>query len=125
MRKLYGTVLLSAWLSAMTAKADQCQVVTQAQADAAVSILRASEQMLEFCEPCGDVSPSVSALVPGEISVRAWNGNNANATFYEVTVNGRAVDLAYVFVPGQNGYFDNLAQRVGCTTVGVSERLPR
>lgn len=103
-----------------SAFADQCQVVTAAQAAAAVIHLRPGRPFIELCEPCGQhfnpMAPNVQR-VAGAFDVPEASG------MHHVSVNGRDIDLAYVFVRGRGGSFTNLARLSGCDASGISEQL--
>jgi hypothetical protein len=100
-----------------TAHADQCAWVTKAQADKAQQILTSSSKFIEYCEPCGDPAPGIPQHI-----------ENANvmvpaASYWEVTLNGKPSDLAYVFVKTSDTEYKNLAKLAGCPVTGVSASL--
>jgi hypothetical protein len=100
-----------------TAHADQCQWLTKAQADKAQQILTSSSKFIEYCEPCGDHAPGVPLQI-----------ENANvmvpaASYWELSLNGKPSDLAYVFVKTSDTEYKNLAKLAGCPVTGVSASL--
>lgn len=94
------------------ARADQCQAVDAETGKWALKLLVKGAQTVEFCEPCGDKQPKAPVAVFGA----AYKGD-------EVTINGKGVDLAYVFVQTGAKTFTNLALLVGCPTSGVSPTI--
>ncbi len=100
-----------------TARADQCQWVTDAQAQKAQAILTRAPKYIEFCEPCGDAAPGIPQ--------RAQSVNIATpeADYRELSVNGNPIDLAYVFVKTSDTQYQNLALLAGCPATGVSPSL--
>lgn len=98
---------------AALAQADQCQVVGQEVGDRAVAAIRASHgRVLAHCAPCGDPPPTLSrAFVPRE----------ARFTGDAVSIDGREVDLAYLYLEVAPNLFENIALRTGCPAEGIPE----
>ena len=109
-------MLLTLWL-AVPASADQCAWVSKANADAALEHLAPGAEWLSFCEPCGDTKPALKRV--GRATAAPAGGR-----FFEVSIDGQPVDLAYTFVhtTGDTG-FTNLAKLVDCPATGVSRRI--
>ncbi len=111
---LMGAVVLAG----TEARADQCAVVNDAQAAAAVARLNAARVFVRLCEPCGEHLGSHSPeIVRAAVAVPDGNGTN------RVMVNGDGVDLAYIFIRDGRGNLTNLARVSGCETQGVSSSV--
>lgn len=104
-------VLLSLIISG-NVLADQCAYITKKQAQKAVKRLIKAESIETLCEPCGE---TISQRVEIESVTFA---NTGYQNYYEVSVNGKGIDLAYTFLKGKN-----LAKSVRCETTGVSSRI--
>lgn len=148
------TRLISAFcvllISATIVLADQCAWLPgYAQAGNAFMFLKEGETIYEYCAPCGDTvaSPVVVKqlrvrkapiephselrdvpeyktvaflLRPPRSNISQGDGND----YYEVTVNDKGIDLAYIYIPFEGGY-RNLAKLVGCPCEGVPTILPQ
>jgi hypothetical protein len=108
---------LSLALVGGTARADQCQWIDATVAEQARSIVKKFPTFVEYCEPCGDPAPgvpqhatSVALAVP-------------EPAYRELRLDGKAVDLAYVFVKTDATRYRNLAALAGCPATGVSPSL--
>ena len=102
------------------ARADQCARVDPETALAARGFLRPGAVWAALCEPCGETVP-VRAVV-GEVRIRPTSA----PPLVSVEVDGRAVDLAYVFVQAtpEARRLTNLARLVRCSAHGVSGAVP-
>jgi hypothetical protein len=110
---------ISLVLLADTAHADQCSWVEHAIAKEAHHILDRSPTYLEFCEPCGDKAPGIPQLAKSvTIAVP-----EPDSDYRELSINGKAIDIAYVFVKTGDTRFENLAALAGCGTNNVSPSL--
>jgi hypothetical protein len=99
-------------------RADQCAWLGEAEVAArAARELARSPTIVELCEPCGQLAPGAPERVDS-IAVRPVDGGA-----HEVVVNGRALDLAYTFIPIASRQYRNLALLVGCPATGVSPGL--
>lgn len=107
-------------LLAASAWADQCAGVDPETATAARGFLRPGSTWAALCEPCGESEP-VAATV-GEVRIVP----TAAPPRVRVAIDGREVDLAYVFVEATPGArrLTNLAKLVRCPTRGVSGAIP-
>ncbi|MEQ1564694.1 MAG: hypothetical protein ABMA64_03565 [Myxococcota bacterium] len=111
--------MLLAWIGA-EAQADQCAWITKAQADAAVRRLTPGSEWLPWCEPCGDAIPARAKKVG-----RATASPVDSGGFWEVSIDGAPVDLAYTYVhDGADKGFTNLALLSDCPATGVTRRTP-
>jgi hypothetical protein len=100
-----------------TARADQCQWLDETAAETARAILTRSPAYIEYCEPCGAKAPGAPEVAK-TVEVRG-----AGDGYREVSVNGTAIDLAYVFVKTDAARYRNLAGLAGCPATGVSPSL--
>ena len=108
--------LAAAFLS-KPAMADQCAWVEKDTADKAKARIEKAGKVVHFCEPCGDKSPSpvdavkkVQVLKQGE-------------SHWQVHLNGKGIDLAYVYVPTQKDTWRNIGRALQCGADGVSPEL--
>jgi hypothetical protein len=98
--------------------ADQCSVVTKEQASRVADLLLTGSKVLHFCQPCGEREPGSWEAVK-EVAIV---GSGASAG-RQVRLNGRVVDLAYVYYLATDGTARDLALAIGCRAEGVSESL--
>lgn len=110
-------------LISRSAFADQCQVVDRYQASLAMRDLRPGEVIYRFCEPCGDRYPEPVRI--HESWTTSWSDWNPRygRTDTLVYVNGRNIDLAYTFVRDRGNAYRNLANKVGCPALDVSNYI--
>lgn len=99
-----------------TALADQCAWTDATTAAHARDLVRAYPRAIEHCEPCG--TPRGEPFTVAEATLR-----EPAAGFTELALDGKAVDLAYVFVETAPGSYANLAKLAGCETHGVSPAI--
>ncbi len=69
-----------------------------------------------YCKPCGDAKPRLKEVVV--VNLRRINGRK----LYRLKINGRPVDLAYVYVPYQGKWY-NAAMLLEFPVKGVSRVL--
>jgi hypothetical protein len=100
-----------------TARADQCAWVDRLVANEANVLLERSPKYIEFCEPCGDKAPGIPQLAK-EVEVTTPEGG-----YREISINGRPIDLAYVYVKTDATHYRNLGLLAGCDATGVSPSL--
>ena len=114
--------MLTLLLTMVGARADQCAWVSQTAADAAVKYLQPGVIWASFCEPCGDKKP-----VFGKLAEPATVRPTEAAGMVEVVVDGKPVDLAYVYVLKSltDPTLANLASLATCETTGVSPTVPK
>jgi hypothetical protein len=99
-------------LYALALVADQCAWVTQAIAEKAAARLKKGEVLQEICRPCGEKKAKPLWIDNTKVA------KTSDPKLYEVQVNGRGLDLAYVFVKDK-GDWVNLGLSVQCG-VGVT-----
>mgnify|MGYP006104981935 CR=1 FL=1 len=97
-------------------QADQAAWVTKREASKASNFVKIGENIYFFCEPCGDKKPVLKIIKSKQVK------SVGEKRFYELKINGKGVDLAYVFVKVKNEY-KNLAKLIGIPVEGVSETL--
>jgi hypothetical protein len=95
-------------------RADQCQIVDADVAAWAARLLVKGASFMEYCEPCGDKRPAAPVTV-SRTDVKADSGGNK-----QVAINGKDVDLAYIFVQTGKSTYSNVALLVGCPVQQVS-----
>jgi hypothetical protein len=112
-------------LLATDARADQCAWVSGEVAQRAKEALRPGKRVIDYCEPCkgkhrGTRRPKKIA----KVEVKVIKSRHTAEVFHEVVVNGRGVDLAYLFLESPtSSQFDNVALKVGCPARDVSATL--
>ena len=106
------------------ARADQCAWIDEATATKAKTLLKRVDDrgriapfVIEFCEPCGDKAPGIPA------EAKAVEIRTPEAGYRELYVNGKPVDLAYLFVKTDATTYRNMAALAGCPATGVSPSL--
>jgi hypothetical protein len=105
-----------------TAHADQFQWNDMATAKKGAAVLQKGRRVIHFCEPCKGGHREAPVEIRSTTKVRRAK---SSTTYWEVIVDGKAVDLAYVFVEVAEGSntFDNVALAIGAPASGVSARL--
>ena len=78
--------------SSSAALADQCAWVDAKVAERAATLLRSAKVLQEICRPCGETKAK-ALYIDHVVTAKA-----SDPHYYEVLVNGRALDLAYVFI---------------------------
>lgn len=105
----------------------QCVSLSKPQLKSALKILRENQKSSDmfvvdsYCEYCQEDYPKAIVVdkFSGETTSKSTSRFLANsAGESKLLINGKAVDLAYIYVNGEN-----LAQKVGCETFGVSKVL--
>lgn len=104
-------------LLAQTARADQCAWITDKEASKAQAILAKQPKVLEFCEPCGDKAPGMP-FVAGDVTM-----TTPDSRYKEIQINGKDIDLAYIYVQTSPTQYRNLAKLAGCSASDVSPSL--
>ena len=95
------------------ASADQCAFVTPEQSHDAVALIEVGSTIVDFCQPCGDAPRSVKVTSVTEAET-GFEGT------WEVSVNGRGIDLAYTFIENGDGSYVNLSKMVECPSEDVA-----
>jgi hypothetical protein len=84
--------LISLLLLPTAAFADQCALVSKAQAVAALNNLRVGQTIYRLCEPCGERTPKPMVIRSLAIT------SSSTPDSWSVRVNGEEIDLAYVYI---------------------------
>ena len=113
-------ILLAAVLAAVTVStfADQAAYITQAEAGKAAAFLEDKKQIRHYCAPCDDKGDRVEDVT----TVEAVKVDYQH--YWEVQVNGRGIDLAYVYFQTKDGKWKNLAKELDIKVKGVPKTLP-
>lgn len=102
------------------AHADQCSWVDARVAKKAITWLLPGKTVVSFCEPCGDKAPGPVTTVE---SVTIATVDSQTQEYVQLLLNGKPVDLAYIYAGNRDGTFTNLATRSGCKAEGVSNQI--
>jgi hypothetical protein len=100
-----------------TAFADQAAYVTKAQADKAAAFLKDKKQIRHYCAPCDDKGDRVEDIA----DVTAVKVDYQN--YWEVQINGKGIDLAYVYFRTKSGKWKNLAKELDIKVHDVPKTL--
>jgi len=106
-------------LFAITALADQAAYITQAQAQKAAAFLKDKKQIRHYCNPCDDKGDRVE-----DISTVEAVAVTDSKPYWEVLVNGKGIDLAYVYFQDKDGEWKNLAKKMKIKVNDVPKSLP-
>jgi hypothetical protein len=100
-----------------TVFADQAAWVSRAEAARALEILAKSESIIHYCAPCSN------SVVRNEkvesIGLFRVEGEN----YWEIRVNGKGVDLAYVYFEEKKGKWRNAAMEAKIDVKDVPKEL--
>jgi uncharacterized protein (TIGR03382 family) len=124
---LLGIVAATGLLAPSLAHADQCAWVSKTEAIQGARTLGESfgKKVVELCEPCGDQD-----YTPMTVKSVAFSWADETKTYFQVKVNGKEMDLAYVYVQqdvdldGKADTWQNLAEMAGCPTQDVTASFP-
>jgi hypothetical protein len=106
--------------SSAIARADQCAWIDRATAERAAELLHRGSKFVEWCEPCGEARPAqTEPQVVREVRV----GQAEDPKYWQLTLNAKPIDLAYVFVLTAGDTYVNLASLASCPAEGVSREL--
>ena len=119
-RKFLFLVSLCSYLACFGAPAlaDQCSYISKQQAIAAISRLSLNNTIYHLCESCGEKFAK-KALI------HSLGANTVDyEDYWQIQVNGKGIDLAYVFVDSKlDGQLINLAIVADCKVEGVSATI--
>jgi hypothetical protein len=101
---------------ARRAHADQCAWVEPAVAERARLLLTGQPSILEYCDLCADQSRTPLAV--HRVTVQPTEDG-----YVEVLIDGENLDLAYAYLPRQDGVYVNIADLVGCPRMGGPSEL--
>lgn len=118
MKKLLAIInLCIALLLPSFAQADQAAYIDKNEAEIAVNVLQDHSVIRHFCEPCGDQTWTEETIN----SIESQHTGYEN--YWEVLVNGKGIDLAYVYVETDGGW-RNVAIMLDIEVSDVSTVLP-
>ena len=105
---------------AVAAYADQAAYITQAKAEKAAAFLKDKKQIRHYCNPCDDKGDRVE-----DISTVEAVAVTDSKPYWEVLVNGKGIDLAYVYYQEkEGGEWKNLAKKMKIKVDDVPKTLP-
>ncbi len=117
MKKFSAATALFLLALSVNAFADQAAYITRAQAEKAVAFLRGQNKIKHFCAPCGDKKATIEHIYKLKAAPAGYEN------FWEVKINGKGVDLAYVYY--QKGKkWKNLAKEMRIKVKEVPAKLP-
>lgn len=105
------------------ARADQCAWIAPDVARRAAAELRPGRRVVHFCQPCFGARRGPPVAIRAQAVARKVRERRGATPYFQVILDGKPIDLAYVFVERARGRFANLAVVAGCETRGVSARL--
>ena len=104
-RSLIALGLLA--ILAIAGFADQAVWISKADAQKTAAFLKDTAEIVNYCKPCDDKSKTLEKI---ETVTAAATGTDA---YWEVKVNGKGIDLAYVYFKNKDGKWANLAMEMG------------
>ena len=111
LRKLLsGLAVAAAAFAATPAHADICAWVGQSVAQKAATLIKPGDTVQMFCPGCGDTTSK-----PMQVAKVASGQVKGQAKYYQVTINGEPIDLAYVYIRAPNGAWTNVGSQVSCS----------
>lgn len=111
-------IISAALVLAVPVFADQAAYISEKEAKKAVKLLKDEKMIIHFCEPCGDTSQEAVVIETIEAVKTGYED------YWEVKVNGKGIDLAYVFYQRKKNKWMNVAMKLKIDVSGVSEYLP-
>ena len=119
MKKFIITLFILA-IAAVSILADQAAYITQAQAQKAAAFLKDKKRIRHYCNPCDDKGDRVE-----DISTVEAVAVTDSKPYWEVLVNGKGIDLAYVYYQEkEGGEWRNLAKKMKIKVDDVPKKLP-
>ena len=106
-------------MTASFAQADQCQLIPVEQAATALNHLKPESQFVNFCEPCGD-KDFYQRPVQTVNSLQTNKDEVSGQVYWEISVNGKGIDLAYTFLRTADGSYLNMSKLANCPSQSVS-----
>ena len=119
MKKLIISLFILA-IATISILADQAAYITQEQAQKAAAFLKDKKQIRHYCNPCDDKGDRVEDISTVEAVAVA-----DSKPYWEVLVNGKGIDLAYVYYKDEDGgEWKNLAKKMKIKVDDVPKSLP-
>ena len=102
--------------------ADQAAWISLEAAQKAEKFIKESVQILHYCQPCGEKSCKIEKV---ENVITKKVKEHTDPVYYEVYINGNAVDLAYVYVMSEQKQkaWTNLAVQCQIDVTKVSKTV--
>ncbi|MDR1338434.1 MAG: hypothetical protein LBJ73_05435 [Rickettsiales bacterium] len=117
MKNVSLTFVAALLLVCNSAIADQCAYIGADVRDAVYSILKSTDSYVDFCAPCQDTEPikyKIKKLDYKQVDYKD------GYPLYEIYINNKPVDIAYIYVAGRN-----LAMQANCKPFGEEvQRVP-
>ena len=111
-------ILSAALMLAVPVFADQAAYITEKEAKNAVKLLKDEKVLIHFCEPCGDTAQEAVVIETIEAVKTGYQ------EYWEVKVNGKGIDLAYIYYQRKKNKWMNVAMKLKIDVSDVSEYLP-
>ena len=111
-------IFSTALVFAIPVYADQAAYISEKQAKKAVKLLKKKKVLMHLCEPCGDTVPESIEIDTIEAVKTGYQD------YWEVKVNGKGIDLAYIYYERKKNKWKNAAMKLKIEVSGVSEYLP-
>lgn len=111
MKKLFMAIMIWAPIQAL---ADQCEVLTPAQAQTAIQLLMSAKRIQLLCQPCGE-----SMATDLTYQTLALTRFSQTDNLWTIKLDKENIDLAYTYVDGKN-----LALQSACPAVDVTPEVP-
>ena len=106
-----------------SASADQCAWTTKAAAQKAAALVKESKFVINYCELCSGDKPQKEEVTSVKVQQVVFSGEIQKG-YWELLINNKAVDLAYVFVESQTEKeYLNLGVKSECGASGVSRTI--
>lgn len=116
LKKIIAVIMLGLMLS-LAVFADQAAWITKEQAEKTAAFLKDKQQIKHYCEPCDDKSVTTEDISTVEAAP------TGTEDYWEVLINGKGIDLAYVYFQTKNGKWKNLAKEMDVEVDGVPKFL--
>lgn len=118
MLKKIAVVLVLALMLPLVALADQAAYITEADARKAVALLKNYKQIKHYCAPCEDKTIETEDI--NDLTAAPAGYQN----YWEVKVNNKGIDLAYVYFQTKDGKWKNVAKELDIDVEDVPKYLP-
>jgi hypothetical protein len=120
MKKLMTISLVFVFLLGLSLSvfADQAAYITEKQAKKAAKFLKKKGKIKHFCAPCGDKESKFEEIQTIEAVPTGYED------YWEVKVNGKGIDLAYVYYEKKKDKWKNVAKKLKIKVSDVPEILP-
>ena len=105
--------------SAGQAYADQAAWVSRAEAQRALKLLAEYDTVIHYCAPCKDGEVKEEKIESiGSLRIKGEN-------YWEIQINGKGVDLAYIYFPKKQGKWLNAAMTAKIDVSDVPKQLSK